>query len=94
MKTKKRYSTDKMIDLAMTKLFQLAEYVCSKTMFKRVESDACISPCDDREQPHLIINCSSVVNEPATPVAAATARKGAPVIRFSKKDYVEGELFT
>ena len=52
---------DKVIDIAMTKLFQLAEYVCSK--------------------------CSSVVDEPAV------SQEVAPTIRFSEKDYVEGELF-
>ena len=53
---------DALIDLAMTKSFQLAEYVCSK--------------------------CSSVVDEPAV------RQEVTPTIRFSEKDYVEGELFS
>ena len=53
---------DKVVDLTMTKLFQLAEYVCSK--------------------------CSSIVGEPAA------TQETVPTIRFSEKDYVEGELFS
>ena len=33
METKKNYSMDAMVDLSMTKLFLLAEYVCDKTSF-------------------------------------------------------------
>ena len=58
----KNFSMDALIDLAMTKLFLLAEYVCSK--------------------------CSSVVDEPTV------SQKVAQTIRFSEKDYVEGELFS
>ena len=60
MEAKKLYflnggmSMDKLIDLAMTKLFQLAEYVCSKTAIERVESDACISTFE-RKQTRLNI---------------------------------------
>ena len=58
----KYFSMYALIDLAMTKLFLLAEYVCSK--------------------------CSSVVDEPAV------RQEVTPTIRFSEKDYVEGELFS
>ena len=33
METKKNFSMDAMVDLSMTKLFLLAEYVCDKTSF-------------------------------------------------------------
>ena len=33
METKKTFSMDAMVDLSMTKLFLLAEYVCDKTSF-------------------------------------------------------------
>ena len=46
MIAKKTLSMDALIDLAMTKLFQLAEYVCDKTAMERVESDACINSCE------------------------------------------------
>ena len=58
----KNFSMDALIDLAMTKLLLLAEYVCSK--------------------------CSSVVDEPTV------SQEVAQTIRFSEKDYVEGELFS
>lgn len=70
---------DKVVDFAMTKLFHLAEYVCSKTVIKRVESDACIgSP--ECEQTRLIIKCSPVVDEPAT------KQEVVPTIRFTNED--------
>jgi hypothetical protein len=62
METKKLYFMDKVIDLAMTKLFQLAEYVCNM--------------------------CSSITDEPAA------TKEVVSTIRFSEKDYVEGELFS
>ena len=33
METKKNFSMDALVDLSMTKLFLLAEYVCDKTSF-------------------------------------------------------------
>ena len=70
---------DKVVDFAMTKLFHLAEYVCSKTVIKRVESDACISS-PECEQTRLIIKCSPVVDEPAT------KQEVVPTIRFTNED--------
>ena len=35
---------DKLIDLGMTKLFQLAEYLCSKTCMAQVESEPAFQP--------------------------------------------------
>ena len=61
---------DNVIDLAMTRLFQLAEYVCSR--------------------------CSSIADEPAAaqqPQLRHALKESTPVILFSKKDYVEGDLF-
>ena len=93
MEAKKLYfmqggmNMDKLIDIAMTRLFQLAEYVCGKTAIQREENDACTSSLE-RKQARLIIKCSSVVDEPAA------SQKVAPTIRFSQKDYVEGELFS
>ena len=46
MIAKKTFSMDALIDLAMTKLFLLAEYVCDKTAVKRVEIKACINSCE------------------------------------------------
>jgi hypothetical protein len=62
MEAKKLYFMDKVIDLAMTKLFQLAEYVCNM--------------------------CSPITDEPAA------TKEVVSTIRFSEKDYVEGELFS
>lgn len=39
MVAKKMYFMDKLIDLGMTKLFQLAEYVCNKTAIKQAKSE-------------------------------------------------------
>lgn len=38
MVAKKMYSMDNLIDLGMTRLFQLAEYVCSRCGFEESES--------------------------------------------------------
>ena len=37
MVAKKMYSMDNLIDLGMTRLFQLAEYVCSRCGFEEAE---------------------------------------------------------
>lgn len=39
MVAKKMYSVDRMIDLGMTKLFQLAEYICGKTGVAQVKAE-------------------------------------------------------
>ena len=85
----KKMNMDKLIDRGMTKLFQLAEYVCSKAAIKQVQSQTCLSYAE-REQARLKIKCSLDKGEPAAPQSQLVA----PTIRFSKADrMVEGELF-
>ena len=80
---------DKLIDLGMTKLFQLAEYVCSKAAIKQVQSQTCLRYAEC-EQARLKIKCSPDKGEPA----AAQPQQVVPTIRFSNEDkMVEGELF-
>lgn len=80
---------DKLIDLGMTKLFQLAEYVCSKAAIKQVQGQTCLSYAE-YEQARLKIKCSLDKGEPAKLQPQAVT----PTIRFSKEDkMVEGELF-
>lgn len=44
MVTKKFFNMDMLIDVAMTRLFQLAEYVCVKTTIKREQNQQPASP--------------------------------------------------
>lgn len=87
MEAKKKYFMDQLVDLLMTKLFQLAEYVCDKAAVKRVQSQTCLSYAEC-EQPRLKIKSSSIKEEPAAPQEIISA------IRFSNEDrMVEGDLF-
>ena len=87
METKKNFSMDAMVDLSMTKLFLLAEYVCDKTSF------AC-----GREI--LLGQASLRVEQRSQTVKPIPPKDIVPTIRFSKEDksrmkikMVEGELF-
>ncbi len=87
METKKTFSMDTMVDLSMTKLFLLAEYVCDKTSFvcgHKILLGQASHRADRR--PHIV--------ETIPPKDIVST------IRFSKNDksrmnnkMVEGELF-
>ena len=87
METKKNFSMDALVDLSMTKLFLLAEYVCDKTSF------AC-----GREI--LLGQASHRAERQPQTVEPIPPKDIVPTIRFSKNDksrmnnkMVEGELF-
>ena len=87
METKKSFSMDAMVDLSMTKLFSLAEYVCDKTSF------AC-----GREI--LLGQASHRAERRPQTVEPIPPQDIVPTIRFSKEGksrlktkMVEGELF-
>lgn len=85
----KKLTIEMLIDLGMTRLFQLAEYICDKAAIKRVQSQACLN-CAEHEQSRLKIKCLPNKGEPAAP----HAQEVFPTIRFSDADrMVEGELF-
>ena len=80
MVTKKFFNMDTLIDAAMTRLFQLAEYVCSKA--------ACFYP--KASYAYL----TEKPGEPVAPTLSAPQQESVPTIRFSEQDrMVEGELF-
>jgi len=87
METKKTFSMDAMVDLSMTKLFLLAEYVCDKTSFV-CGHKILLGQASHRAErrPHIV--------ETIPPKDIVST------IRFSKNDksrmnnkMVEGELF-
>ena len=87
METKKNFSMDALVDLSMTKLFLLAEYVCDKTSFA-CGREILLGQAFHRaeRQPQTV--------EPIPPKDIVST------IRFSKEDksrlktkMVEGELF-
>ena len=87
METKKTFSMDAMVDLSMTKLFLLAEYVCDKTSFV-CGHKILLGQASHRAErrPHIV--------ETIPPKDIVST------IRFSKNDksrmnnkIVEGELF-
>lgn len=87
METKKTFSMDAMVDLSMTKLFLLAEYVCDKTSF------AC--GCEI-----LLGQASHRAEQRPQTVKPIPPKDIVSTIRFSKEDksrmkikMVEGELF-
>ena len=87
METKKTFSMDAMVDLSMTKLFLLAEYVCDKTSF------VCGHKILLGQASHRAERRPQIV-EPIPPQDIV------PTIRFSKEGksrlktkMVEGELF-
>jgi len=80
---------EKFIDIITTKLFLLAERICSKAAIKREQSQTYLN-CAEREQARLKIKCSSLEGKPTAPKSQPII----PTIRFSKEDMmVEGELF-
>ena len=87
METKKNFSMDALVDLSMTKLFLLAEYVCDKTSF------ACGREILLGQAPHRAERRPHIVETIPPKDIVST-------IRFSKEDkspmkikMVEGELF-
>ncbi len=77
----KKMNIDKMIDVAMTKLFQLAEYVCDKFHIASSEAAVPASPSVSAEVPKMA-------------VAPEVQPNIVPTIRFSQEDkMVEGNLF-
>ena len=83
---------ERLIDLGMNKLFQLAEYVCSKAAIKQVQSQTCLSLAE-REQARLKIK-TGVAQVKAEAAAQQPKQDISPTIRFSDADrMVEGELF-
>lgn len=83
---------ERLIDLGMTKLFQLAEYVCEKAAIKQAQSQTCLSFAE-REQARLKIK-TGVAQVEIEPAAQQPKQDIAPTIRFSDADrMVEGELF-
>jgi len=83
----KKMNIDKMIDVAMTKLFQLAEYVCDKFHIASSETAAPASPSVSAEVPKMAVTPKMAVAPEVQPTIV-------PTIRFSQEDkMVEGNLF-
>ena len=87
METKKTFSMDALVDLSMTKLFLLAEYVCDKTSFANVRN-------------FLLGQASLRVEQRPQTVKPIPSKDIVSTIHFSKEDkspmnnkMVEGELF-
>ena len=78
MTAKKMYFMDRLIDLAMTRLFQLAEYVYSQSSFMVVKSATPVTPAAPVPQQDFVPTiCCSKKDNVAQP----------------KIKMVEGELF-
>ena len=76
----KKSFMDRLIDLSMTKLFQLAEYVCGKA--------TCVQPKVDS------VFISEKTNMPVKPTSSTAQKEIVSTIHFSNQDrMVEGELF-
>ena len=78
MNAKKMYFMDRLIDLALSRLFQLAEYVYSQSSFLVVKSAAPVTPAVPAPQQDFVptIRCSKKDN-----------------VAQPKVKIVEGELF-
>lgn len=77
----KKMNIDKLIDVAMTKLFQLAEYVCEKF---HIASNETVTPASQ----------SVSAEVPKMAVTPDVQPNIVPTIRFSQEDkMVEGNLF-
>ena len=72
---------EKLVDLIMTKLFLLAEYVCCKVAIKQEQSKVCLSYAEP-EQARLKIKCSLHEGE----LTAPKSQPIIPTIRFSNED--------
>lgn len=88
MNAKNLFSMEVLVDLGMTRLFQLAEYVLDKTSFYLSSSAAPVSQVITVETAPISIQPTAVKVQPVT-----ASSQFVPTIRFSNEDkMVEGEL--